>query len=440
MWSAKAKIKRLLRLRESTAQFIVGYQTRGLVPQIMEPRNGSSTMDHHGPGTGSPSMDHGTRYSETMSYYRLARVQKSLESSENNYIQALTRSDYSCGFSKTCRDFALANSEEAAILLKDGVKENSFLPLAIVKNVVGKIFDVVRRPVEIMNQFVKGLIEDHYTMDLVKEFLKSADQVKLFCSDLENCISEEIQNQDKSLKEIIRQMDGTKASCAAGFSYKQKLKKVLQRFSEERNDFMNGTLLGKLEPLMQLFQKHKPVFEECLLKMQQKRRLTSLAVGFSRGIIVCFVVASFICTLLQATLVMAPIGLLNIGFAVGINGGQVLLQLAKEYQKQLKSESALACRSMHGTTTAIHELADLQQKIQDINDQLAVDENTRHCSDHGKISSLVESLKSSQAKLRRELESLKHMATLCKTKMEMRTSEIRQILKDPKARMNPQKV
>jgi uncharacterized protein (DUF488 family) len=67
-------------------------------------------------------------------------------------------------------------------------------------------------------------------------------------------------------------------------------------------------------------------------------------------------------------------------------------------------------------------------------DQLAVDENAGHCSDHGKISSLAESLKSSQANLRRELESLKHMATQRKTKMEMCTSEIRQILKDPKAR------
>ncbi len=208
MWSAhlmnlaqgpKARIKRFLRLRETTAQFIVGYQTRGLVPQITDPRNGSSTMDHTGPGNGSPSMDHGTRYSETMSY-RVARVQNSLESFENNYIQALPRSDYSCDFSNTCRDFALTTSEEAAIRLKDGVKENSFLPLTIVKNVVGKIFDVVRRPVEIMNKFVKALFEDPYTMDLVKEFLKTADQVKLFCSDLENCISEEIQNQDKSLK------------------------------------------------------------------------------------------------------------------------------------------------------------------------------------------------------------------------------------------------
>ncbi len=130
---------------------------------------------------------------------------------------------------------------------------------------------------------------------------------------------------------------------------------------------MNGTLLGKLEPLMQLFQKHKTVFEELLLKMQQKRRLASLAVGISRGIIVCFAVASLICTLLGATLVMAPIGLLSIGLAVGVSGGQVLLQLAKEYQKQLKSENARACRSMHGTKTAIHELADLQHKIQDIN-------------------------------------------------------------------------
>jgi hypothetical protein len=130
---------------------------------------------------------------------------------------------------------------------------------------------------------------------------------------------------------------------------------------------MNGTLLGKLEQLMQLFQKHKPMFEECLLKMQQKRRLALLAVGFSRGIIACFGVASLICTLLEATLVMAPIGMLNIGFAVGVNGGQALLQLAKEYRKQLKSESALACRSMHGTTTAIHELAELQDKIKQIN-------------------------------------------------------------------------
>ncbi|CAK9206161.1 unnamed protein product [Sphagnum troendelagicum] len=364
--------------------------------------------------------------------YRVARVQKSLESFENNYIQALPRSDDSCDFSNTCRDFALTTSEEAAILLKDGVKENSFLPLTIVKNVVGKIFHVVRRPVEIMNKFVKGLFDDPYTMDLVKEFLKSADQVKLFCSDLENCISEEIQNQDKSLKEIIRQMDGTKASGAAGFSYQQRLKKVLQSFSEERNDFMNGTLLGKLEPLMQLFQKRKPVFEECSLKMQQKHRLGSLAEGFSRGIIVCFGVASLICTLLEATLVMAPIGMLNIGFCVGASG-QVLLQLAKECRKQLKSESALACGSMHGTRIAIHELADLQDKIQHINDQLAIDENARHCSDYGKISSLVESLKSSQANLRRELESFKHMATQCKTKMEVCTSEIRQILKDPKA-------
>ncbi|CAK9206159.1 unnamed protein product [Sphagnum troendelagicum] len=434
----KARIKGFLRLRETTAQFIVGYQTRGLVPQITDPRNGSSTMGHTGPGNGSASMDHGTRYSETMSY-RVARVQKSLESFENNYIQALPRSDYSCDFSNTCRDFALTTSEEAAILLKTGVKENSFLPLTIVKNVVGKIFDVVRRPVEIMNKFVKGLFEDPYTMDLVKEFLKSADQVKLFCSDLENCISEEIQNQDKSLKEIIRQMDGKKASGAAGFSYQQRLKKVLQSFCEERNGFMNGTLLGKLEPLMQLFQKHKPMFEECLLKMQQKRILASLAVGFSRGIIVCFGVASLICTLLEATLVMAPIGMLNIGFCVGASG-QVLLQLAKECRKQLKSESALACGSMHGTRIAIHELADLQDKIQHINDQLAMDENARHCSDYGKISSLVESLKSSQANLRRELESFKHMATQCKAKMEVCTSEMRQILKDPKARMNPQKV
>ncbi|KAH8939700.1 hypothetical protein BDL97_15G049600 [Sphagnum fallax] len=449
MWSAhlknlaqgpKARIKRFLRLREST-QFIVGYQyqMRGLVPQITDPRNGSSTMDHNGPGNGSPSTDHGTRYSEPMSY-RVARVQKSLESFENNYNQALPRSDEWCDFSNTCRDFALTDSEDAAILLKDGVKEKKFLPLTIVKNVVGKIFDVVRRPVEIINKFVKGLFEDPYTMDLVKEFLKSADQVKLFCSDLENCISEEIHNQDKSLKEIIRQMDGTKASGAAGFSCQQRLKKVLQSFSEERNDFMNGTLLGKLEPLMQLFQKHKPMFEECLLKMQQKRRLASLAVGFSRGIIVCLGVASLICTLLVATLVMAPIGMLNIGFYGGLSGGQALLQLAKEYRKQLKSESALACRSMHGTTTAIHELAELQEKIQHIIDQLAIDENARHCSDYGKISSLVESLKSSQANLRRELESFKHMATQCKTKMEMCTSEIQQILKDPKARMNPQKV
>jgi hypothetical protein len=75
-----------------------------------------------------------------------------------------------------------------------------------------------------------------------------------------------------------------------------------------------------------------------------------------------------------------------------------------------------------------------------VQDQLAVDKNARHCSDHGKISSLVESLKSSQANLRRELESFKHMATQCKTKMEMCTSEIRQILKDPTARMNPQMV
>jgi hypothetical protein len=162
-------------------------------------------------------------------------------------------------------------------------------------------------------------------------------------------------------------MDGTKASCAAGFSYQQRLKKVLQRFSEERNDFMNGTLLGKLEPLMQLFQKHKPVFEECLLKMQQKGRLASLAVRFSRGVTVCFGIASLICTLLEVTLVMAPIGMLNIGFDVGVSCGQVMLQLAKEYRKHLKSESALVHRSMHGTTTAIHELADLQDKIQDIN-------------------------------------------------------------------------
>jgi hypothetical protein len=161
-------------------------------------------------------------------------------------------------------------------------------------------------------------------------------------------------------------MDGTKASGAAGFSCQQRLKKVLQSFSEERNDFMNGTLLGKLEPLMQLFQEHKPVLEKCLLKIQQKRRLASLAVGFSRGIIVCLGVASLICTLLVATLVMAPIGMLNIGFYGGLSGGQALLQLAKEYRKQLKSESALACASMHGTTTAIHELAELQDKIQQI--------------------------------------------------------------------------
>lgn len=70
-------------------------------------------------------------------------------------------------------------------------------------------------------------------------------------------------------------------------------------------------------------------------------------------------------------------------------------------------------------------------------DQLE-DENARHRSDHGKISSLVENLKSLQANLRRELESLKLMATLCKTKMDICTSEIRQIL--PKARMNPQQV
>jgi hypothetical protein len=102
--------------------------------------------------------------------------------------------------------------------------------------------------------------------------------------------------------------------------------------------------------------------------MQQKGSWASLAVGISRGIIVCFGVASLICTLLEATLVMAPIGLLlNIGLAVGVSGGQVLLQLAKEYRKQLKSEKALACRSMQGTTTAIRELADLQHKIQDIN-------------------------------------------------------------------------
>ncbi len=73
-------------------------------------------------------------------------------------------------------------------------------------------------------------------------------------------------------------------------------------------------------------------------------------------------------------------------------------------------------------------------------DRLADDENARRCSDYGKISSLVGSLKSSQANLRRELESFKHMATQCKTKMEMCTLEIRQILKDPKASMNPQKV
>jgi hypothetical protein len=130
---------------------------------------------------------------------------------------------------------------------------------------------------------------------------------------------------------------------------------------------MNGTLLGKLEQLMQLLQKHKLAVEERLLKMQQKGRLASLAVGISRGIIVCLGVASLICTLLEVTLVMAPIGMLNIGFDVGICGGQVLLQLAKEYQKQLKSEKELASRSMHGTTTAIHELAVLQVKIQQIN-------------------------------------------------------------------------
>jgi hypothetical protein len=74
-------------------------------------------------------------------------------------------------------------------------------------------------------------------------------------------------------------------------------------------------------------------------------------------------------------------------------------------------------------------------------DQLAVDENAGHCSDHGKISSLAKSLKSSQVNLRRELGSLKDMATECKTKMESCTSEIRQILKNPKAsRMNPQMV
>lgn len=73
-------------------------------------------------------------------------------------------------------------------------------------------------------------------------------------------------------------------------------------------------------------------------------------------------------------------------------------------------------------------------------DQLADDENARRCSDYGKISSLVESLKSSQANLSRELESFKHMATQCKTKMQMCTLEIRQILKDPKASMNPQNV
>ncbi|KAH9539291.1 hypothetical protein CY35_15G050300 [Sphagnum magellanicum] len=252
---------------------------------------------------------------------------------------------------------------------------------SLVPAMVRKIVDVVCRPMEIMKEFVKGLIQDPYTMDLVKKFLESADQVKSFCTDLENCISEEIQNQDKSLKEIISEMDGTKASRAAGFSYQQGLKNVLQRFSEERNAFMNGTLLGKLEPLMQLFEKHKPLLEECLREVQQKSRLAKLAVGFSRGIIVCFGVASLICTLLVATLVMAPIGLLNIGFYVGVSSGQVLLQLAKEYRKQLKSESALTCRSMHGTTTAIHDLAELQDKIQQINDQLE-DENARHCSDH----------------------------------------------------------
>jgi hypothetical protein len=211
MWSAhlknlaqgpKARIKRFLRLRKSPEQFIVGYQTGGLEPQITDPRNGSSTMDHNFPGNGSPSMDHGTRYSETMSY-RVARVQKSLESLEsfeNNYIQALPPYDDSCDFSNTCRDFALTTSDEAATLLKDRVKENRFLPLTIVKNVVRKIVDVVCRPREIMNEFVKGLIKDTYTMDLVNEFLKSADEVKSFCTDLENCISEEIQNQDKSLK------------------------------------------------------------------------------------------------------------------------------------------------------------------------------------------------------------------------------------------------
>jgi hypothetical protein len=130
---------------------------------------------------------------------------------------------------------------------------------------------------------------------------------------------------------------------------------------------MNGTLLGKLEPLMQLLQKHKPVFEECLLKMQQKRRLAGLAVGFSKGVRVCLGIASLICTLLAVTLVMAPIGMLTIGFVVGIGCGEVMLQLANEYRKHLESESALARRSMHGRTTAIHELADLQDKIQDIN-------------------------------------------------------------------------
>jgi hypothetical protein len=204
MWShlknlaqrSKARINRLVPHRESK-QFIVRYQPGGFVPQTMDPRNGSSTMDHDGPGNGSPSMDHGTRY--WMSY-RVARVQKSLESFENNYNEALPRSDDSCVFSNICRDFSRTNSEEAAILLKFEVKENSFLPLKIVKNVVGKILDVARRPVEIMKNFVKGLIEDRYTMEVVREFLKSADQVKLFCTDLEKCISEEIQNQDESLK------------------------------------------------------------------------------------------------------------------------------------------------------------------------------------------------------------------------------------------------
>ncbi|CAK9865408.1 unnamed protein product [Sphagnum jensenii] len=96
MWSAhlknlaqgpKARIKRFLRLCEST-QFTEGYQyqTRGHVPQTTDPENGSA------------STDHGSRYSEPMSY-RVARVQKSLESFENNYIQALPRSDDSCDFS-----------------------------------------------------------------------------------------------------------------------------------------------------------------------------------------------------------------------------------------------------------------------------------------------------------------------------------------------------
>jgi len=189
----KARIKRVLRPPESE-QFIRRYH----VLQTTDPSNGSSTMDRNGPGNGSPSMDHGTPFSELS--YRVAPVQKSLESFENNYNQALLRSDDSCDFSNKCRDFALTNSEQAAILLKDAVKEKKFRPLTIVKNVVRKIVDVVCRPMEIMKEFVKGLIQDPYTMDLVKKFLESADQVKSFCTDLENCISEEIQNQDKSLK------------------------------------------------------------------------------------------------------------------------------------------------------------------------------------------------------------------------------------------------